>query len=586
VASVVSEASAVRHAHASQGPRSNSPFPEPADQASPFAALLDETSDPARAAGAPPPAVPAPQLPTQKSAFRAQDARTPQASPETVPSPPKSPSDNPAPGSQSGAASPPPASPQGNDIAQSVLALGLVKAALKDSKPTTSPNADATATNGDAAAGATAVDAAAAGSTAAAVTDGHGDKTTKSDSTSADTATPASADPAANQAGAPPPQPIVVAVAISAPVIPAATTDSGSGNGSGTGQDAAQIAALGDAAKAGAPSGKVGADGTAGGSTPGNSSPSTPADAGGSAKPIADAAKLIPALALPGAAPPAGPSQPANASQSGTADAAATQAAIDRAHQRSATSQPADGTAGQQPGPSNSPSDNSNVGPSADPNRDPAASASRIEDLTRQALGNTVRHSEAPTAEFNPNARPDGVQSGSAQPSPDGSLIAPATLTTAAAPTANTSPITVPIAGLAVEIVAHARAGNNRFEIRLDPPELGRIDVRLDVDRDGKVTSRLVVDRQETLDMLRRDAPELARSLQQAGLKTDDNALQFSLRDQSGFGGQNPYSNSNNGSPASPARVIVPDRDMAPVDAAAAGYGRALGGSTGLDIRV
>jgi chemotaxis protein MotD len=85
--------------------------------------------------------------------------------------------------------------------------------------------------------------------------------------------------------------------------------------------------------------------------------------------------------------------------------------------------------------------------------------------------------------------------------------------------------------------------------------------------------------------MLRRDAPELARSLQQAGLKTDDNALQFSLRDQGGFGGQNPYSNSNNGSPASPARVIVPDRDMAPVDAAA-GYGRALGGSTGLDIRV
>jgi flagellar hook-length control protein FliK len=350
---------------------------------------------------------------------------------------------------------------------------------------------------------------------------------------------------------------------------------------------------LGDAAKAGTPSGTAGADGTAGGSTPGNSSPNTPADAGGSAKPtapkIADAAKLIPALALPGTAPPAGLSQPANASQSGTADAAATQAAIDRAHQRSATSQPADGTAGSQPGPSNSPSDNSNVGPNADPNGNPAASASRIEDLTRQALGNTVRHSEAPTAEFNPNARPDGIQSGSAQPSPDGSLIAPAALTTAAAPAAapatNTSPITVPIAGLAVEIVAHARAGNNRFEIRLDPPELGRIDVRLDVDRDGKVTSRLVVDRQETLDMLRRDAPELARSLQQAGLKTDDNALQFSLRDQGGFGGQNPYSNSNNGSPASPARVIVPDRDMAPVDAAA-GYGRALGGSTGLDIRV
>ena len=38
----------------------------------------------------------------------------------------------------------------------------------------------------------------------------------------------------------------------------------------------------------------------------------------------------------------------------------------------------------------------------------------------------------------------------------------------------------VPIAGLAIEIAGKALAGKNRFEIRLDPPELGRIDVRLD----------------------------------------------------------------------------------------------------------
>jgi len=61
--------------------------------------------------------------------------------------------------------------------------------------------------------------------------------------------------------------------------------------------------------------------------------------------------------------------------------------------------------------------------------------------------------------------------------------------------------------------------------------------VRLEVDRDGKVTSRLVVDRPETLNILRQDAPALERSLQQAGLKTADDALQFSLRDQGGFGG-------------------------------------------------
>ena len=90
---------------------------------------------------------------------------------------------------------------------------------------------------------------------------------------------------------------------------------------------------------------------------------------------------------------------------------------------------------------------------------------------------------------------------------------------------------TVPIAGLAVEIVSRAHEGLRRFEIRLDPPELGRIDVRLDVDRGGNVTSRLTVERAETLDLLRRDAPQLERALQHAGLNTEG-GLQFSLRDQ------------------------------------------------------
>ena len=48
----------------------------------------------------------------------------------------------------------------------------------------------------------------------------------------------------------------------------------------------------------------------------------------------------------------------------------------------------------------------------------------------------------------------------------------------------------VPVTGIAVEIVTRAQDGLRRFEIRLDPPELGRIDVRLDVDSSGKVTSR------------------------------------------------------------------------------------------------
>ncbi|MCZ7643503.1 MAG: flagellar hook-length control protein FliK [Pseudorhodoplanes sp.] len=137
----------------------------------------------------------------------------------------------------------------------------------------------------------------------------------------------------------------------------------------------------------------------------------------------------------------------------------------------------------------------------------------------------------------------------------------------------------VPLAGLAVEIAAQARAGKNRFEIRLDPPELGRIDVRLDVDREGNVTSRLVVERAETLDLLRRDAHALERALNQAGLKTSDNALQFSLRDQNGS------QNQNGQETAGGERVVIGDEEgtlAAPVR----GYGLLLGQGKGLDIRI
>lgn len=149
---------------------------------------------------------------------------------------------------------------------------------------------------------------------------------------------------------------------------------------------------------------------------------------------------------------------------------------------------------------------------------------------------------------------------------------------TGAAATAETS-AAVPVAGLAVEIAARAQSGSNRFEIRLDPPELGRIDVRLDVDKSGNVTSHLVVEKSATLDLLRRDAPELERALQQAGLKTDDGGLQFSLRDQQ-FAGRD----DNRPTPA--ARVVVPDAELAPIESVQSSYGRWSRLDGGIDIRV
>lgn len=91
---------------------------------------------------------------------------------------------------------------------------------------------------------------------------------------------------------------------------------------------------------------------------------------------------------------------------------------------------------------------------------------------------------------------------------------------------------------LAFEVVRQIRNGAQRFEIRLDPPEMGKIDVQLEME--GKnVTARLTVERAETLDFLQRDQRALERALQQAGLNTDKANLQFALKqDQNGSQGQ------------------------------------------------
>ena len=141
--------------------------------------------------------------------------------------------------------------------------------------------------------------------------------------------------------------------------------------------------------------------------------------------------------------------------------------------------------------------------------------------------------------------------------------------------------VAVPLAGVAIDIAGKALAGKNRFEIRLDPPELGRVEVRLDVDKDGSITSHVIADRKDTLDLLQRDASGLQRALQDAGLKTADNGLQFSLRDQSGGQQQN-----GNGSPPAGARLVVEDDGPAAIGVTPNGYGRLARLNGGLDIRV
>jgi len=90
-----------------------------------------------------------------------------------------------------------------------------------------------------------------------------------------------------------------------------------------------------------------------------------------------------------------------------------------------------------------------------------------------------------------------------------------------------------PLHVVPVEIGARALAGNKRFDIRLDPAELGRIDVTLEISDKGEVSAKLTVDRVETLHMLQRDARTLERAFEQAGLKPSEGGIDMSLRDSS-----------------------------------------------------
>ncbi|MEZ6022856.1 MAG: flagellar hook-length control protein FliK [Hyphomonadaceae bacterium] len=84
------------------------------------------------------------------------------------------------------------------------------------------------------------------------------------------------------------------------------------------------------------------------------------------------------------------------------------------------------------------------------------------------------------------------------------------------------------------EIIRRFDGGNTSFELRLDPPELGRVEVRLEVSRDHRVTAMIAADSPQALTELARHARELEQTLQAAGLELSDSGLSFDLRQGGG----------------------------------------------------
>ncbi|MBY0565607.1 MAG: flagellar hook-length control protein FliK [Hyphomonadaceae bacterium] len=87
-------------------------------------------------------------------------------------------------------------------------------------------------------------------------------------------------------------------------------------------------------------------------------------------------------------------------------------------------------------------------------------------------------------------------------------------------------------AQVAREIIRRFDGGAARFELRLDPPELGRVEVRLDVTRDHRVTAVVAAESPQALAELMRHARDLEQTLQSAGLQLSENGLSFDLRER------------------------------------------------------
>lgn len=92
---------------------------------------------------------------------------------------------------------------------------------------------------------------------------------------------------------------------------------------------------------------------------------------------------------------------------------------------------------------------------------------------------------------------------------------------------------------MGVEIARRIKEGKQEIMLRLDPAEMGRVEVRMSFDGDGRLRAVVSADNPAALDILRRDAGDLTRSLSDSGLRTDAQSFKFDAR--GGEQGQQPW---------------------------------------------
>ena len=83
---------------------------------------------------------------------------------------------------------------------------------------------------------------------------------------------------------------------------------------------------------------------------------------------------------------------------------------------------------------------------------------------------------------------------------------------------------------VAAQITKSVSNGNVRsMTLHLNPAELGRVEVRMEFGADNTVKAHMIVEKPETLLMLQRDAAALERALQDLGMETGSDSLNYEM---------------------------------------------------------
>ena len=139
-----------------------------------------------------------------------------------------------------------------------------------------------------------------------------------------------------------------------------------------------------------------------------------------------------------------------------------------------------------------------------------------------------------------------------------------------------------PVDQIKVQLSKSLKDGADTLSVQLHPEDLGRVDVKLEM-QNGQVKATITADRPETLQMLKNDSSSLQQSLNNAGLGTDANSLNFQLR---GEQQQQQSAQSGNGGLSGGTDNAVDDDASSVAAISAASLQRATGGGSGVDINV